>query len=131
MSSTSKAPVQITTYTRPRGRLARGVVICVILMALSARKNLIAPGSTLYDNVLAGKPNAIKYATWAQNGTFYFLYGAHAIETAIFAYVKLHKHGMPLLSLAWVQWIVTCFAGGQFCFIHFDELVKSKTLTAR
>lgn len=126
MSSSNNNPVRITTYTRPKGRLARTIILLAMTMALSARKDIISPGSFLYDNLLVDKPNAIKAATWIQNGLFYFLFGAHTIELPIFAVARLQRHGVPFLSLVWLQWMVTCFFGGVACFEHFDKLVKAK-----
>lgn len=90
-------------------------------MALSSRREVISPGSPLYDYVLSRSANALTAATWIQNGLFYFLFGSHAIETAIFA-KRLGEHGVSVLSGAWVKWMVTCFVGGQFCYKHFDKM---------
>ena len=91
-------------------------------MLLSARRELIQPGSILHDYVLMGKPALVKAAKWIQNGLFYFLFGAHAIETPIFAYTRLLPHGIPILSLVWIKWVLSCFVGGVFVMRHFDAL---------
>lgn len=91
-------------------------------MALSARSEVISPGSPLYDYALFRSPDALKAARWIQNGLFYFLFGAHAVETAIFTQ-KLSAHGVSVTSSAWWKWVATCFVGGQFCFKHFDRVV--------
>ena len=127
MSAKNTSSVQLNnTYVRPTGSLGRSIVICGIVMALSARKEVISPGSPLYDSVLFRSPNAMKGATWIQNGLFYFLFGAHSIESVIFAYAKLAKHGVSFFSLAWWQWMATCFVGGKFCFEHFEKVVAKK-----
>jgi hypothetical protein len=126
MSAKKTSAVKINGYTRPKGELGRSIVIVGIIMALSARKEVISPGSPLYDYVLAGRPSVLKGATWVQNGLFYFLFGAHSIETVIFAYAKLYKHGISFFSLAWWQWMATCFVGGKFCFDHFGKLVAKQ-----
>ena len=123
----TNAVVQLNnTYTRPRGNLGRSIVICGIVMALSARKEAISPGSPLYDYALVRSANALKAATWIQKGVFYFLFGAHTIEMPIFAYSKLAKHGVSFFSLAWWQWMATCFVGGKFCFDHFEKVIAKK-----
>lgn len=93
------------TYIAPRAPYLKPIVICGIVMALSSRREVIAPGSPLYDYLLSGSPNALKYATWIQNGLFYFLFGAHAIETAVFI-SRLSKHGVQVTSAAWWKWMV-------------------------
>ena len=95
-------------------------------MALSARQEVISPGSPLYDYVLAGRPKAITWATNIQKGIFYFLFGAHSIETVFFAFARLKKHGVPFLSVAWFQWMLACFIGGKYTMEHFDGVVASK-----
>jgi hypothetical protein len=119
------SPVKINTYSYPAGQLGTNTTICGIVMLLSARRGLISPGSPLYDYVLSKSPYALKGATWIQNGLFYFLFGAHTIETIFFAWAKLRKHGVPF-GLTWLKWVVTCFVGGKFCMEHFDNLVKAK-----
>lgn len=113
------------TYTAPAQPHLRSIIITGIIMALSARKEVISPGSLLYDHLLSRSSTALKIATWIQNGLFYFLFGAHSIETVIFAR-RLSKHGVNFLGLAWWKWMVTCFIGGKFCFEHFDQLVGAK-----
>ena len=127
MASQPKPVSLANTYSFPRGDLGRKIIITGIVMVLSARKEVISPGSPLYDYVLYRSPNAFKAADWIQKGLFYFLFGAHSIETPIFALKKLAPHGISVLSVAWWQWIATVFAGGVFCFAHFDKLVKAKT----
>ena len=131
MSAKNPGVVQLkNTYIRPHGDLGRKIIICGIVMVLSARQELIAPGSPLYDYVLARSANALRAATWIQNGLFYFLFGAHSIETVIFAYAKLAKHGVSFFSLAWWQWMVTCLVGGKFCFEHFEQVITKKATGA-
>ncbi|KAL5117230.1 hypothetical protein ACEQ8H_004919 [Pleosporales sp. CAS-2024a] len=95
-------------------------------MALSARREVISPGSPLYDFILSRSPYALKSAVWIQNGLFYLLYGAHAIETAIFSR-RLSEHGVSAMSLSWWKWMLTCFVGGKFCYDYFDKLVERKS----
>lgn len=96
-------------------------------MLLSSRRELLLPGSPLYDHLLSKSVNALKAATWIQNGLFYFLFGAHAIETVMFVAGKLRKHQVPF-GMVWLKWVLTCFVGGKFCFEHFDNLVAGKTV---
>ncbi|KAJ4300923.1 hypothetical protein N0V90_003011 [Kalmusia sp. IMI 367209] len=114
-------------YSLPPSHLSKPIVICGIIMALSASRRLISPGSILYDQLLSQSPAAIKAAVWIQNGLFWFLYGAHTIESAIFA-KKLMDHRVSVLSSTWWKWMVECFIGGKFCFEHFDGIVKGKTV---
>jgi hypothetical protein len=110
------------TYVAPSHPYLKPVLICGVIMALSARREVISPGSPLYDFVLSRSGTALKVATWIQNGLFYFLFGAHAIETAMFT-KRLNAHGVSVMSLAWWKWMATCFVGGKFVFEHFDRLV--------
>lgn len=110
------------TYIAPTHPQLKPIIICGIIMALSARREVISPGSPLYDYVLAHSPNALKAARWIQNGLFYFLFGAHAIETAMFTR-RLSEHGVSVASVAWWKWVATCFVGGKFLFEHFDRVV--------
>ena len=110
------------TYLAPRHPYLKPIVICGVIMALSSRREVISPGSPLYDFILSRSSTALKAATWIQNGLFYFLFGAHAIETAMFTQ-RLNRHGVSVMSLAWWKWMATCFVGGKFCFEHFDRVV--------
>jgi hypothetical protein len=123
-------PVKINHYSYPAGHLGRNTTICGIIMLLSSRRELLAPGFPLYDYILAKSPTALKTATWIQNGLFYFLFGAHAIETVVFAVVKLRKHRVPF-GMVWLKWIVTCFVGGKFCMEHFDNVVVHQEAAMR
>ncbi|OAL06797.1 hypothetical protein IQ06DRAFT_263198 [Phaeosphaeriaceae sp. SRC1lsM3a] len=110
------------TYVAPGHPHLKPIIICGVIMALSARREVISPGSPLYDYVLSRSSIALKAATWIQNGLFYFLFGAHAIESAMFTQ-KLKAHGVSVLSLAWWKWMATCYVGGKFLFEHFDRVV--------
>jgi len=110
------------SYVAPGHPQLRPIIICGIIMALSARREVISPGSPLYDHVLVHSSSALKTARWIQNALFYFLFGAHAIETAMFTR-RLNHHGVSVLSLAWWKWVATCFVGGKFLFEHFDCVV--------
>ena len=50
-------------------------------MLLSARREVIAQGSPLYDYVLVHDRRLQTLARWVQNALFYFLFIAHSIET--------------------------------------------------
>lgn len=110
------------TYIPPGHPQLKPIIIVGIVMALSARREVISPGSPLYDYVLSRSATALTAARWIQNGLFYFLFPAHAIETAMFT-KRLNEHGVSVLSVAWWKWIATCFVGGKFVFEHFDRLV--------
>lgn len=118
-------PVKIDRYDFPRGKLGRTIITLGLMMALSSRREVISPGSPLYDYALAGRPKAITWATNIQKGLFYFLFGAHSIETVLFAFTRLKNH-VSFLSVAWFQWILACFIGGKYTFEHFDGLMASK-----
>jgi hypothetical protein len=126
MSGTQSKAVQ--RYTFPGGRLGRNIIITGIIMALSSRREVLAPGSPLYDHIFSGRPKALKYAGYVQAFLFYFLFGAHAIETAIFPFTRLQKHGITFPSLAWFQWMAACFVGGKFTYEQFDGLVTGKSV---
>lgn len=111
------------TYIPPRAPYLRPILICGAIMALSSSRKVIAPGSPIYDYGLKHlSADGLKYASWVQSGLFYFLFGAHAIETAVFA-KRLNKHGVQVSSLSWWQWMATCFVGGKYCYVHFDREV--------
>jgi hypothetical protein len=113
------------TYHAPKAPYLKPILICGAVMALLARREVISPGSPLYDYVLSRSPHALKAGVWIQNGLFYFLYGAHGIETAMFT-KRLSEHGVSVMSLAWWKWMATCFVGGKFCFEHFDKVAGRK-----
>jgi hypothetical protein len=111
------------TYIPPRAPYLKPILICGAIMALSSRREVIAPGSPIYDYGLKHlSTNGLKYASWVQSGLFYFLFGAHAIETGLFA-KRLSRHGVEVSSLSWWQWMATCFVGGKYCYVHFDREV--------
>lgn len=112
-------------YTAPPTRLSRAIIICGIVMALTASKRLAYPGSIVHSQLMTISPTAAKTAMWLQTGIFWLFYGAHTIESAIFA-KKLRDHGVGILSTAWWKWMAECFIGGKFCFEHFDGVVKGK-----
>lgn len=112
-------------YTLPPTHLSRPILICGIIMALTASKRLAYPGSILHGQLMSVSPTAAKAALWLQTGIFWFLYGAHTIESAIFA-KKLRDHGVSILSATWWKWMAECFIGGKFCFEHFEGIIKSK-----
>jgi hypothetical protein len=113
------------TYTAPGAPYLKPIIICGVIMALSSRREVISPGSPLYDYALIRSPHAMQAARWIQNGLFYFLFGAHAVETAMFM-KRLSEHGVSVMSAAWWKWVGTCFVGGKFCFEHFDTVVGKK-----
>jgi hypothetical protein len=114
------------TYVAPSHPYIKPILICGVIMALSARREVISPGSPLYDYVLSRSDTALTAGVWIQNGLFYFLFGAHAIETAVFTR-RLSAHGVSVASAAWWKWMATCFVGGKFLFEHFDRVVGKKT----
>lgn len=121
------APVQIRTYPLPsRGRLV-SLSIAALIMLLSSRKEFIAPGSPIYDYLLAGRPTALTNAIRVQNGVYYVLFGVHGVECVLFSVIRLHRHGVPFLSAAWWKWMAMCFVGGYSAWAHFDRTVKAET----
>jgi len=127
MADPSNAAVTVDTYSFPPGSKGVNTVVCGAIMLLSTRRSFIDPGATgLHSRLLAGRPTAIRYSGIAQDVAFYFLFGAHSVEAAVFAYQKLRKHGIKAFSLVWWKWMLTVFAGGVFATKHFDEVVKEK-----
>lgn len=82
-SNNNSKAVKIQEFSLPQGELGRKVLITAIVMLLSARRELLEPGSPLHDYVLAGNPSLLRAARWIQNGLFYFLFGAHSVETPL------------------------------------------------
>ncbi|KAF1950761.1 hypothetical protein CC80DRAFT_496662 [Byssothecium circinans] len=123
----SSSPPKSVPYSLPAGRLLRPIIICAVVMAFSARKSLLAPGSFLQENLLSlnSSGTALKAAKWIQTGLFWIVYGAHSVECVILAR-KLSQHGVSVLSAAWWKWIAECFVGGQFCFKHFEGVAKGR-----
>jgi hypothetical protein len=123
----SASAVQIREFPIPTGNLGRNILICGVVMLVSARRELIAPGSVVYEYLLAGRPDAIMATTVVQNILFYFFFGAHAVRSAMFAFGKLQRHGVPVVSIVWWKWMFACFIGGKFTFEHFDNVVAAAT----
>ncbi|KAI1850893.1 hypothetical protein JX266_003558 [Neoarthrinium moseri] len=119
------SPVQVREYPIPGGKLGRNTLICGLVMLLSSRSEVLAPGSPIYDYLLAERPTALKYSIRVQYGLYYFLFGAHTIESVIFAATRLRKHGVPVFSLLWFKWMLACFIGGQLTYKHFDNVVRA------
>ncbi|RMD41109.1 hypothetical protein DV735_g4028, partial [Chaetothyriales sp. CBS 134920] len=131
MAAKNVGAVQLNnTYVLPTGSVGRNILISALLMALSARKEVLLPGSPIYDYLLAQSPDALRIATYIQTGLFYFLFGAHAAEVPLFAYLRLAKHGVSLFSLAWFQWSATIFVGGKFTWDHFDQVLTKKATSS-
>ena len=122
MASKATSPIP---YKLPPGHLLKPIIVCGVVMALAANKSVIAPGSLLHDQLRPRSPTTFKAVVWMQLITFWFLYGAHTIESAILA-TKLWKGGVSILSLTWWKWMAECFVGGKFCFEHFESVVKRK-----
>jgi hypothetical protein len=111
------------SYTPPSQPHLKPIIICGVIMALCAAPT---PAFLKPYNVNSPLPENVATAgRWIQTGLFYFLYGAHAVETAIFM-KRLKEHGVGFMSAAWWKWMGTCFVGGKFCFEHFDRLVGKK-----
>ncbi|KAF2279509.1 uncharacterized protein EI97DRAFT_482022 [Westerdykella ornata] len=128
--ATTCTPVKIDTCSYLACHLGRNTTICGTIMLLSSQTELLAPGSPIYDYILPRSPMEVKAVTWIQNGLFYFLFGAHAIETVMFAFGKLKKHRVPF-GLVWLKWIIMCLVGRKFCFEHFDNVVVQKEAALR
>ena len=105
------------TYHPPPPSHLRPILICGAVMFLVA---LPFPPSSSLPSFLT--PSLVKALRWSQAALFYFLYGAHAVETAIFT-KRLRDAGIEAGSAAWCKWMATCFVGGKFCFDYFDGLV--------
>lgn len=117
--------IQMRDYSFPAGHLGRNTILCGIAMALASRREVIAPGSPIYDYLLAGRPDALKYAIWLQTVVFYGLVVVHVAEVPLFAYLRLRKHGIPIFSATGLKWLATVFLGGMFTWEHFGNLVKA------
>ncbi|KAH7026046.1 uncharacterized protein B0I36DRAFT_329767 [Microdochium trichocladiopsis] len=128
-SNTPKTLVRIDDFPLPPPKTARAIIISGIAMLLSARSSLLEPGSLFYDNILASQPaQATRIARWAQQAVFWFLFGAHSLETVGFAFARLRRHGVPIFSLLGFKWLAAVFVGGKFAWAHFDEVVARKAI---
>ncbi|CAN9388429.1 unnamed protein product [Alternaria alternata] len=86
------------TYTPPSHPHLKPIIICGVVMALSA-----APVPAMFRPGNFGSPLPENIATagrWIQAGLFYFLFGAHAVETVMFM-TRLKEHGVGFMSAAW------------------------------
>lgn len=92
-------------------------------MLLSSHHGFIAPGSPIYDHLLR-TPQAAQTAATVQKWTFRILFGAHGIETLLFAATKLRKHSVPFFSAVWWKWVGACFLGGVSTWKHFAATVR-------
>lgn len=129
MASSNTKPVTIREFSLPTGDLRRKVLITGVIMLLSSRREVIAPGSPLYDYVLSRDTRLLTAARWIQNGLFYFLFIAHAIEVPLFAWTRLRKHNVPF-GLDYVKWLLSEFVGGKFTTEHFDKLAARRAAEA-
>lgn len=99
--------------------------------ALIVRRELIAPGSWAHETLLATRPQARAWAPRVQDFLFYLLVGSHALEVLFVAVPRLRKHGVPVLSAVWCQWVLAWFAAGFYAMRHFDAVVAAQTTRAR
>jgi hypothetical protein len=115
------------TYHPPTGPYLRPMLICGVIMALSSTRSVLGPSSPLHTYLVSNNSpsSALRVATWIQSGLFYFLFGAHAVETVMFTR-RLREHGVASGTAAWWKWVATCFVGGKFCFAWFDRVVGVK-----
>lgn len=119
------ATVQVRTFPLPsRGRCI-SLATAAAVMLLSTRSEVLAPGSPIYDYLLAERPTALTTAIRAQNIVFYGLFGIHGVEVVLFSIIRLQKHGVPFLSALWWKWNLMCLVGGASAWAHFDRTVKS------
>jgi len=130
MATHKATALTIDEYEFPKGSNRLGTLAFAALMALSARRKFIEPRSLIHDHILARSAIASKYAKPVQDFIFYLLFGLHSVETVWFAVTKLKKHNVKLTSPAWLEWILTVFAGGVFATKHWDEFVEQKELKA-
>ncbi|KAI0170103.1 hypothetical protein BJ166DRAFT_186342 [Pestalotiopsis sp. NC0098] len=118
------APVQVRTFPAlPRGRLV-ALTISGIVMLLSSRREVLAPGSPIYDYLLAGRPTALGNAIRVQNFLFYVLFGFHSVECVLFSVIRLKRHGVQFLTDLWWKWMLMCFVGGVSSWAHFGKALK-------
>ncbi|USP79770.1 hypothetical protein yc1106_07044 [Curvularia clavata] len=109
------------TYHPPPHPQLVPILICFVVMFLSA---LPTPSFLLASSTPLPQ-TAAKLLRWTQSFLFYFLYGAHGVETILFT-KRLRDHGVTVGSGAWCKWMGTCFVGGMFCFEYFDRIVGRK-----
>lgn len=129
-STPKTPPVRIDSFPRPSTSNLRKIIISAAAMVLLAQPALLEPGSLLHDGLLllSDRPQVLKIARWVQAGGFYFIYGAHVLEAAAFAFVRLRRHGVPIFSLLGLKWLAAVFVGGKFAWAHFDEVVAKKAI---
>lgn len=57
---------------------------------------------------------------------FVFMCVVHGGEASWLAYSRLQKHQVPMFTLVWWQWVLSCFIEGFGSFVRFDRVVKGK-----
>ena len=57
---------------------------------------------------------------------FVFIVVAHGGEAGWLAYSRLRKHRVPVGTLVWWQWVLSCYIEGFGAFVRFDRLVREK-----
>lgn len=117
--------VRVTGYPWPQGAILRGYISTIVMFALSARRELMAPGSWAHETLLATRPRAQEWAPRVQNGLFYLLVAVHTLEVLFVAVPRLRKHGVPVLSATWCKWVFAWFVGGMYAMQHFDAVVAA------
>ncbi|KIW11127.1 hypothetical protein PV08_10427 [Exophiala spinifera] len=130
MATHKATALAIDDYEFPKGHNAVGGLIMTALMVLSSRRKFIEPGSVLHDHIIARSTKAAKHSKFVQEVIFYTLFGAHGIETIWFAMTKLNKHSVKITRPAWIEWVLTVFAGGVFARKHFDEFIEQREIKA-
>lgn len=124
--SSAAVPVRVTGCPWPQGAALRGYISTIVVFALSARRELIAPGSWVHETLLATRPQAQEWAPRVQDGLFYLFIGAHALEVLFIAVPRLWKHSVPVLSATWCKWVCAWSVGGMYAMRHFDAVVAAE-----
>lgn len=57
---------------------------------------------------------------------FVFMCVVHSGEASWLAYSRLRKHQVPMFTLVWWQWVLSCFVEGFPSYMRFDQVVKEK-----
>ncbi|EUC38688.1 hypothetical protein COCVIDRAFT_11885 [Bipolaris victoriae FI3] len=111
------------TYIFPPAPQRNKIIFAGVVMVLAAlpTPSFLLPSSTVLPATVA------RYLRYTKNFVYYFLYIAHAAETAWFT-TQLAKYGVSFGSSAWWKWMGTSFLGGIYCFDYFGKAVGEKII---
>ena len=117
------SPVIIKQYKAPRGVQAVAFAVLLFLFVGFSRAANFAPGSIIY-GILG--PSVARFCESIQPLLFRGLVAAHGLETVLFSFLRLFRHGVKPLSAVWAKWSASVFVEGIGAWSRFDAMVKQE-----